>query len=110
MIATSPVAPAGSLRTLQRCGDQHRCLPGAADQIVKLCVAAEYNDRLWEWFESGGFKRLALQRSHCDRYRVLPLHHRDPFDRMLIAQAQVEGFSIVTADPRFKRYDVKVVW
>jgi PIN domain nuclease of toxin-antitoxin system len=78
--------------------------------IGKLRVASEYSDPLWEWFDAGGFKRLGLQRSHCDRYRVLPLHDRDPFDRMLIAQAQVEGFSIVTADPRFKRYDVKVVW
>ena len=78
--------------------------------IGKLRVASEYNDPLWQWFDAGGFKRLGLQRSHCDRYRVLPLHDRDPFDRMLIAQAQVEGFSIVTADPRFKRYDVKVVW
>jgi PIN domain nuclease of toxin-antitoxin system len=59
---------------------------------------------------AGGFKRLGLQRSHCDRYRALPLHHRDPFDRMLIAQAQVEGYSILTADPRFKKYDVKVIW
>ena len=78
--------------------------------IGKLRVAAEYNDRLWEWFGAGGFKRLGLQRSHCDRYRALPLYHRDPFDRMLIAQAQVEGFSILTADPRFKKSDVKVVW
>ncbi len=78
--------------------------------IGKLRVAAEYNDRLWEWFEACGFKRLGLQRSHCDRYRALPLHHRDLFDRILIAQAQVEGLSILTADPRFKKYDVKVVW
>ncbi|PYI46894.1 MAG: PIN domain nuclease [Verrucomicrobia bacterium] len=78
--------------------------------IGKLRVAREYNERLWEWFDACGFTRLGLQRSHCDRYRALPLHHRDPFDRMLIAQAQVEGFAILTADPRFKKYDVKVVW
>src|SRR5436305_6744367 len=78
--------------------------------IGKLRVAREYNERLWEWFDACGFTRLGLQRSHCDRYRALPLHHRDPFDRMLIAQAQVEGLSILSADPRFKKYDVKVVW
>ncbi len=77
--------------------------------IGKLRVALEYNERLWEWFERM-ISSEGLQRSHCDRYRALPLHHRDPFDRMLIAQAQVEGFLILTADPRFKKYDVKVVW
>ncbi|MDN2566227.1 type II toxin-antitoxin system VapC family toxin [Aquibium sp. A9E412] len=36
----------------------------------------------------------------------LPLHHRDPFDRMLVAQASVEGLTLVTVDPRFSAYDV----
>ena len=57
-----------------------------------------------------GFARLGIQRSHWDRYRALPMHHRDPFNRMLIAQAQIEGFSILTANPRFKKYHVKAVW
>jgi PIN domain nuclease of toxin-antitoxin system len=39
----------------------------------------------------------------------LPLHHRDPFDRLLIAQARSEGLTIVTADPHFARYEVPVV-
>jgi len=78
--------------------------------IGKLRVAPEFNERLWEWFDIGGFKRLGLQWSHCDAYRALQLHHRDPFDRLLIAQAQVEGFAILTADRRFKKYRVPVVW
>ena len=40
----------------------------------------------------------------------LPLHHRDPFDRLLIAQASIEGVPIVTADPAFRRYAIKVLW
>jgi PIN domain nuclease of toxin-antitoxin system len=39
----------------------------------------------------------------------LPLHHRDPFDRLLIAQAQREGFTLVTADARIRAYEVAVV-
>ena len=39
----------------------------------------------------------------------LPLHHRDPFDRTLIAQAQVEGLTLVTADPRILQYDTKTI-
>ncbi len=40
----------------------------------------------------------------------LPIHHRDPFDRMLIAQAISENMTIVTKDPDFKKYDVPVLW
>ena len=78
--------------------------------IGKLRVALGYNERLWEWIEASGFTRVGLQCSHCDAYRALPLHHRDPFDRMLIAQAELEDFAILTADRRFRNYDVTVVW
>lgn len=40
----------------------------------------------------------------------LPMHHRDPFDRMLIAQARVGGFTLVTNDPQIERYDVPTLW
>lgn len=48
--------------------------------------------------------------SHCLRVARLPLHHRDPFDRLLIAQAQVERIPIVTSDPKFRVYDIEVIW
>lgn len=51
---------------------------------------------------------LALEMSHIAAYRQLPLLHRDPFDRMLIAQAKVENLTIVTRDRRFAEYDVTV--
>jgi len=41
---------------------------------------------------------------------TLPPHHRDPFDRMLIAQASVEGLTIVTRDQHFPDYDIPVLW
>jgi PIN domain nuclease of toxin-antitoxin system len=57
-----------------------------------------------------GCVRLEVQPEHCRRLEDLPWHHKDPFDRMLIAQAEVEDLAILTADHRFKKYDVKVVW
>jgi PIN domain nuclease of toxin-antitoxin system len=57
-----------------------------------------------------GFKQLPVSAEHAWRVRLLPHHHRDPFDRLLIAQAQVEGLAIVTADPDFGPYDVTVAW
>jgi PIN domain nuclease of toxin-antitoxin system len=52
---------------------------------------------------------LPIQHGHALRLAGLPLHHRDPFDRMLIAQAQAEGLAIMTADPAFASYEVDVV-
>jgi PIN domain nuclease of toxin-antitoxin system len=52
---------------------------------------------------------LPIEQSHALRVARLPLHHRDPFDRILIAQAQVERLTILTADRRFSDYDVKVL-
>jgi PIN domain nuclease of toxin-antitoxin system len=57
-----------------------------------------------------GFESLPIDVEHAWAVRQLPHHHRDPFDRLLIAQAQVEGLPILTADPAFDAYDVKVVW
>ena len=49
---------------------------------------------------------LAINEHHASRVEHLANHHRDPFDRLLIAQAQVEKLAILTADPMFARYDV----
>jgi len=55
------------------------------------------------------FVPLHVTVEHGLATRNLPLHHRDPFDRMLIAQAQLEGLTIVTRDPIFARYGVLVL-
>jgi PIN domain nuclease of toxin-antitoxin system len=52
---------------------------------------------------------LPVLHHHALRVATLPLHHRDPFDRLLIAQAELEELPIITADGAFARYDVKVV-
>lgn len=53
-----------------------------------------------------GFEPLEVTFQHAERAGDLPPHHRDPFDRMLVAQAQVERLTIVTRDPAFDAYDV----
>jgi PIN domain nuclease of toxin-antitoxin system len=53
---------------------------------------------------------LPVAHSHALQVFALPPHHRDPFDRILIAQAQIEGMTILTADPSFAKYDVKTIW
>lgn len=60
--------------------------------------------------ERDGFSKLGVEFRHAAEAATLPLHHRDPFDRMLIAQARVEGLTLVTADARFKPYAVPIFW
>lgn len=59
--------------------------------------------------ETAGFRVLDLTNNHLLEVSKLPLHHRDPFDRMLIAQAKVGGMKVLTADPHFNRYKVSVL-
>ena len=53
---------------------------------------------------------LPITMEHALAAGALPGSHRDPFDRMLIAQGQIEGLPIVTSDPAFQQYPVKLVW
>jgi PIN domain nuclease of toxin-antitoxin system len=59
--------------------------------------------------EDEGFTALSLNFDHAARLWDLPWHHRDPFDRMLIAQASVEGLTMVTVDPAFAGYDIQTL-
>lgn len=52
---------------------------------------------------------LPITLAHVNRLRTLPLHHRDPFDRMIIAQAMEEGLTIVTRDRHFQAYGVPLL-
>ena len=56
-----------------------------------------------------GIESLPIQQHHAARVALLPDHHRDPFDRLLIAIAQTDAMTILTADRQFETYDVRVV-
>lgn len=53
---------------------------------------------------------LPVEHAHALQVARLPAHHRDPFDRLLVAQAQLERLAVLTADRSFEPYDVEVVW
>ena len=57
-----------------------------------------------------GFELMSIDLAHALRAGSLPAIHRDPFDRMLAAQAQIEGLPILTTDPAISRYDVETIW
>ena len=56
-----------------------------------------------------GFRDLPILVEHAERAPTLPEHHRDPFDRMLVAQAQLEALTLVTADSALNAYDVQLL-
>ena len=72
----------------------------------KLQLPAE----LQTMMASQGFTVLPITFDHLSQLSLLPRLHRDPFDRMLIAQALAEGMPIATADRRFAAYGVQIVW
>jgi PIN domain nuclease of toxin-antitoxin system len=53
---------------------------------------------------------LPITQVHAVHSAELPLHHRDPFDRVLVAQARLEGMPLMSTDEVFRAYDVEVVW
>lgn len=55
-----------------------------------------------------GSRGLPIEHAHSLRVAELPLHHRDPFDRLLVAQAQIERLVLVTVDRQFEQYDIEM--
>lgn len=60
--------------------------------------------------QAAGARPLPITHDHAFTAAVLPQHHRDPFDRLLVAQAQVDGLTLVTGDPQLSAYDVEILW
>jgi PIN domain nuclease of toxin-antitoxin system len=74
--------------------------------LGKLTVGVPFEQAI----EINGFDKLVIDFRHAAAVAELPPHHGDPFDRMLIAQARVEGLTLVTHDRKFEPYPVHVLW
>jgi PIN domain nuclease of toxin-antitoxin system len=74
--------------------------------LGKLTAPDDLPDRIAEH----GFGWLPVNAAHAWQVRDLPAHHRDPFDRLIIAQAVVERLPVITIDARFGEYGVQVHW
>jgi PIN domain nuclease of toxin-antitoxin system len=62
-----------------------------------------------EWIQRSGFMDIAIEVAHAILSAELPQHHRDPFDRLLVAQASIEELTLVTSDPEIVKYDVQTL-
>jgi PIN domain nuclease of toxin-antitoxin system len=77
--------------------------------IGRLALPGEPGRYLPDRFRRAQIHELPITAAHTYGVSALPKHHADPFDRLLIAQAQLEGMTIVTADRAFKKYDVRTL-
>jgi len=78
--------------------------------LGKLKVDADLDSFLPEQLAANGFRLLPIGLRHATRVARLPFHHRDPFDRMLVAQALEERLALVSCDEVFDAYGVERVW
>jgi PIN domain nuclease of toxin-antitoxin system len=77
--------------------------------LGKLDLQLSVDEMVESFLIPGGIEILQVETRHLSILRDLPLHHRDPFDRLIIAQAQAEGMTLVSADGIFGMYEVELL-
>jgi PIN domain nuclease of toxin-antitoxin system len=78
--------------------------------MKKYLLQQPYEDFLRQAIDDNGFIRLDIEPRHTALITTMPFHHRDPFDRLLVAQAMAESASIVSGDKAFDAYGVDRLW
>ena len=78
--------------------------------IGKLELADQWPAIIAREMQNNFINFLLVSKEHCNCLAGLPFHHRDPFDRMLVAQATTEQMTLVTADRQLREYDIRVIW
>src|SRR6266566_1970567 len=79
-------------------------------RLGKLTLRKPLRPLLEDWLHQNGLVILPVHLEHVLRLEDLPSNHKDPFDRLLIAQAMVEGYFLVSHDRFFAQYPVTVIW
>ena len=77
--------------------------------LGRLTLPLPLNEYIAEKLKQG-FRVLPVDWTHAAAVEKMPFHHRDPFDRLLIAQATAENLPLVSADPELRAYKVKLIW
>ncbi len=78
--------------------------------LGKLRLSKPVERFISDLITENGFRLLTIDLRHAAKVETLPFHHRDPFDRLLIAQAITEKLTLVSADSIFSRYDIQLLW
>jgi PIN domain nuclease of toxin-antitoxin system len=78
--------------------------------LGKLSLKRGWFKTIQEEMKINAIQWLPVEMPHCVELTKLPFHHRDPFDRMLIAQAMVEDLQLLSRDGRLSTYEIKRIW
>ena len=79
-------------------------------RLQKVRVPGDFERFITDQLQLNDFRVLAVELAHALHVHALPDHHRDPFDRLLVAQSRIERLPIVGCDARLRRYGVELVW
>jgi PIN domain nuclease of toxin-antitoxin system len=79
-------------------------------QLGKLRLNLPLADVIAGQRQTNGVEVLPIRLEHVLALDTLPAYHKDPFDRLLVAQAQVEGLALVSSDSVFGRYPARIIW
>ena len=79
-------------------------------RLGKIDLHASYDEFIQRGIVENDFTILPIEPKHTSVLTAMPLHHRDPFDRLLVAQATVEKMAVVSADSALDAYGVRRVW
>jgi PIN domain nuclease of toxin-antitoxin system len=79
-------------------------------QLGKLTLRSKLKDIVEQQTKENSIQLLLLNTAHIYQLDSLPQHHKDPFDRLLIAQASSEGLTMLTDDPLIRKYSIATLW
>jgi len=79
-------------------------------KLGRLTLSGDLEHFIADQLAANAIRSLPIKMSHALHVYTLPSHHRDPFDRILVAQSQMEDMSILTADPQIAQYPVQAIW
>lgn len=80
------------------------------NQLGKLALDIPLNELIDQQCLKNGLQILPIETTHIYALKNLPAHHNDPFDRLILTQAQTENLTLISADSVFKHYDVDCIW
>ena len=83
---------------------------GIKDSLGKLVLPERFEKLFPAKLEASSILILPILMEHLHQHRLLPYHHNDPFDRLVIAQALAEEMTLISCDPEFPAYGVKLLW